>query len=75
MDLQKFTSTIAEYFVQLKSMKLANNSSEILIPGEIEYRKELQSKENGIVLDDKAVNVINELLNQYGIKRHLESVE
>jgi LDH2 family malate/lactate/ureidoglycolate dehydrogenase len=75
MDLQKFTSTIAEYFVQLKSMKLANNSSEILIPGEIEYRKELQSKENGIVLDDKAVNDINELLNQYGIKRHLESVE
>ncbi len=75
MELEKFSLTIDEYFFQLKSLKKASFTSEIYLPGEIEYKKELENKENGIPLDEKAVDVINGLLGQFGSKRHLGFVE
>jgi LDH2 family malate/lactate/ureidoglycolate dehydrogenase len=75
MELEKFASTIDEYIFRLKSLKKASFTSEIFLPGEIEYKKELESNKNGIPLDDKAVDTLNELLVQFGSKRHLEFVE
>jgi LDH2 family malate/lactate/ureidoglycolate dehydrogenase len=60
-----------EYFQSLKGMKKANFASEIFIPGEIEYRKEVASREKGIVLDDKAADVINQLLEKVGSGKRL----
>jgi LDH2 family malate/lactate/ureidoglycolate dehydrogenase len=74
VELNKFSSMIDEYFNQLKSMKTASFAKEIFLPGEIEYKKELNSRENGISLDDKTVETINELLGKFGSARHLEAV-
>jgi LDH2 family malate/lactate/ureidoglycolate dehydrogenase len=55
----------------LKSMKKANFASEIFIPGEIEYRREVASRANGIDLEDKAVGVLNQLLEKNGSSKRL----
>ncbi len=73
MKLDEFASEMEQYFNQIKSLKKANFASEIYIPGEIEYRKELENKKNGISLSEKAVDAINQLLVQLGSKRQLNS--
>jgi LDH2 family malate/lactate/ureidoglycolate dehydrogenase len=75
MELDEFTLTIDKYFSKLKKLKKADFTSEIFIPGEIEYKKELESKKNGILLENKAFDILNELLVQLGIKRRLEFTE
>jgi LDH2 family malate/lactate/ureidoglycolate dehydrogenase len=68
--LDQFSSTMEEYIRSLKGIKKANFASEIFMPGEIEYRREIASGETGIDLEDKAVDVINQLLEKNGsIKR------
>ena len=73
MELDVFASTMDEYFTQLKALKKANFTSEIYIPGEIEYKNELNNLKNGIPLEEKAVETINELLDQLGIKQQLSA--
>jgi LDH2 family malate/lactate/ureidoglycolate dehydrogenase len=75
MELDNFTLTIDKYITQLKNLKKADFTSEIFLPGEIEYKKELESKKNGILLENKAVDILNELLAQLGIRQCLESIE
>lgn len=75
MKLKEFASSMDQYFTQIKSLKKASFASEIFIPGEIEYRKELESKKNGVFLEDQAVDTLNKLLVQVGSKRQLEAVK
>jgi LDH2 family malate/lactate/ureidoglycolate dehydrogenase len=75
LELDKFALMLEDYFSQLKRMKTASFASEIFLPGEIEYKKELNSQENGIALEDKAVETINELLTKFGSSRHLDSIK
>ncbi len=72
MDLDAFASTIDAYFTQLKSLKKASFTSEIFIPGEIEYKNELNNNKNGIPLEEKAIETINELLIQLGLSQRLK---
>lgn len=72
MPLDQFASAINEYFSQLKSLKKASFASEIYIPGEIEYRREMESNENGILLEEKAVEIICELLDHFKLKQRLK---
>ncbi len=74
MDLDQFSSTMDEYIQSLKGMKKANFASEIFVPGEIEYKREMASREMGISLDDKAVDVLNQLLKKVGSSKRLESM-
>jgi LDH2 family malate/lactate/ureidoglycolate dehydrogenase len=74
MTLEEFANTMDEYIQSLKSMKKANFATEILIPGEIEYNRENVSMESGIKLDDKAVAILNQLLEKIGSKRRLEAI-
>ena len=71
MELDQFAQSMDEYLQTLKGMKKANFASEIFIPGEIEFRKEIASREKGIELDDKAVEVVNQLLEQVGSSQRL----
>jgi LDH2 family malate/lactate/ureidoglycolate dehydrogenase len=75
MELDKFALTMDEYFSQLKNLKKASFAAEIFLPGEIEHKKEIENIENGIPLDDKAIETLNDLLVQFGSKRHLGSVK
>jgi len=64
MELKNFKELMVNYFTTVKALKKADWVEEILIPGEIEYRKEQKSKENGIEVDDKLAITLNELLKK-----------
>lgn len=75
MKLEDFTAVIEQYFSRIKGMKKASFASEIYLPGEIEYKKEIDSEVGGIPIDEKAVETLNEMLDQFGSKRHLSPVK
>ena len=66
MALGKFKELMAEYSNSIKSLKKAEGFSEILMPGEIEYRKEQNSLKDGIELDPQLISALDELLVQAG---------
>ena len=66
MDLDDFASSMAEYISNLKNLKKARFASEIFLPGEIEFRRGLESQELGIQLSDDAVEKLNHLLEKFG---------
>lgn len=74
MPLSEFKDTMGEYIKSLKAMKKAKTASEIFLPGEIEHNREQASCETGITLDDKAVDVLNQLLEKIGSSQRLESI-
>jgi LDH2 family malate/lactate/ureidoglycolate dehydrogenase len=72
--LDAFASSMDEYIDKIKGLKKASFTSDIYLPGEIEYKKEMESKVKGISLDEKTVKAINEMLEQLGIQKHLDSI-
>jgi LDH2 family malate/lactate/ureidoglycolate dehydrogenase len=74
MPLDAFASSMDEYIDKIKGLKKASFTSDIYLPGEIEYKKEMESKVKGISLDEKTVKAINEMLEQLGIQKHLDSI-
>jgi LDH2 family malate/lactate/ureidoglycolate dehydrogenase len=75
IELDEFTLLIEKYLVRIKNLKKASFTSEIYIPGEIEFKKEIESKKKGIHLEQKAIVILNNLMAQLGVKRHLEYFE
>jgi len=73
LDLEEFSRVMDKYIKNFKQMRKANSVSEIYLPGEIEFRRELQSKEHGINLSDQSVEVINNLLIEVGSRLRLEA--
>jgi LDH2 family malate/lactate/ureidoglycolate dehydrogenase len=74
MGLQEFENSMAEYVKSLKGMKKAKQTTEIFLPGEIEHNREINSVTNGIKLDDKAVGVLDALLEKIGSSKRLTEV-
>lgn len=74
MTLKAFSTMMEEYIQSLKGMKKAKFSSEIFIPGEIEFRRELESRESGISLKEQAVDMINRLSEDLGSQLRLEAL-
>lgn len=66
---------MAEYFRQLKSTPMWDAEREILIPGEIEYRRECERRKNGIPVPIKTLEELAELKAQFGIKTSLEQIK
>lgn len=58
----------------MKDMNKASFASEIFLPGEIEYRRDLDSQKNGISLDEQAVEKLNNLLDKVGSERRLRPI-
>ncbi len=74
MKLDVFAASMEDYFVRVKSLKKASFASEIFMPGEIEYRKGLESQQQGIPLSEEAVEGLNQLLQQIGSKLQLAAI-
>lgn len=72
MGLPEFEASMTRYVQSLKGMKKAKQVTEIFLPGEIEHNREVNSLANGIKLDDKAVGVLNALLEKTGSNKRLE---
>jgi len=65
-DLFEFKKRMRDYFETVKSLKKAVGVEEIFIPGEIEFRREKESQERGIRIDDALASSINDLLAKLG---------
>ena len=66
MDTHEFEGQVRDYIADMKGMRLAEGSTGIFAPGEIEAGKWEKSSKNGIEMDDAAVATINELLKKAG---------
>jgi LDH2 family malate/lactate/ureidoglycolate dehydrogenase len=66
MDVESFKEMMENYFNMVKNLKKAEGVEEIFIPGEIEYRKEKKSLEEGVEISDKLAGSLNELLKKVG---------
>lgn len=72
MPVAQFEILIEEYIKSAKNVKLAPGFSEIVMPGEIELRKQQASEEQGIDLDVQTIKDLNSLLVKSGSKHQLE---
>ena len=75
ISLDEFQTIMDEYIHDLKSMKKAEFASEIFLPGEIEYNREQESLSEGISLDDKAVDILNDKLEKIGSDKRLKGIQ
>jgi len=58
MDPALFKTLLSEYVVNMKG----SESSELFMPGEIEQNSEIRSSEEGIEMDEMAIETLNTLL-------------
>jgi len=66
IKLELFYSKIDEYIRSIKNLKKVKNTSEIYLPGEIEFIREQKSHEEGIDLDSKVMEKLNDILEELG---------
>jgi uncharacterized oxidoreductase len=66
-DLGTFKKEVAEFAAYLKSTPPAEGFTEVLYPGEIEYRREQERLKNGVDVDDKTWKAMNELATKFGM--------
>ena len=66
IELELFYSKIDEYIRSIKNLKKVKNTSEIYLPGEIEFIREQKSHEEGIDLDSKVMKNLNDILEELG---------
>jgi LDH2 family malate/lactate/ureidoglycolate dehydrogenase len=75
LPLDEFKASMQAYILEMKAMKKASFASEIFLPGEIEYQRDLDSQKHGISLDDQAVKNLNNLLEKIGSDKRLSPLE
>jgi LDH2 family malate/lactate/ureidoglycolate dehydrogenase len=61
MPIQEFKSRMNDFICQIKSAKLRPDFDEILVPGEIDYRREMSYRADGAKLDVKIFDELAEL--------------
>ena len=66
-DLATFKNEVTEFAQYLKATPLAQGSTEVFYPGEVEYRKEQDRRKNGIPVEDATWNRLKDLAGSYGI--------
>lgn len=62
----EFYAKLKDYINSIKMMKKVKSSSEIFMPGEIEFNNEEKSLERGVELDLKVIEGLNEILTKMG---------
>jgi len=65
--LEDFKQEMTEFAEFVKTSPPAAGFSEVYYPGEIEYRTELQRRENGIFIEDETWRQISELMQEVGV--------
>ncbi len=68
MPIDYFKERMDQYINEIKAEPKAPGVEEIFIPGEIEARRTIERKENGIVLPRKVAEELDEIGKRYGIK-------
>ena len=66
-DLNTFKQEVTEFAQYLKATPLAQGSTEVFYPGEVEFRKEQDRRKNGIPVEDATWNVLKKLAAEYGL--------
>ena len=66
-DLGIFKREVAEFAAYLKSTPPAEGFSEVLYPGEIEWRREQERSKSGVDVDDKTWQAMQELAGRFGV--------
>jgi len=75
MPVDQFRNLVGEYSKDLKSCRLREGFKEILLPGEIELRKEQESREGGIEMPEEVIDGLNSLMRKAGIGFLLRSMD
>lgn len=65
--LEDFKQEMTEFAEFVKTSPPAAGFSEVYYPGEIEYRTELQRRENGIFIEDETWRQISDLMDEVGV--------
>lgn len=66
---------MSQFKANLKETPMWQEGAEMLMPGEIEYRKETERKENGIPVPVTTLNELKGLASEYEIKAPLHTLE
>ena len=64
---EDFKQEMTEFAEFVKTSPPASGFNEVLYPGEIEYRTELQRRENGIFIEEETWRQISELMQEVGV--------
>ena len=67
MPVDEFKSRMDDFIAEIKSSKLRPGFDEILVPGEIDHRRELGYRLDGAKLDGKVFDELVELAQTLGI--------
>ena len=65
--MEKFKRDIAEFVDYLKATPPAAGFTEVLYPGELEYRTAQQRRRDGIYIEDETWSQITALKKEYGV--------
>ena len=72
-DLATFKQEIADFAAYLKSTPPSQGFTEVLYPGEIEWRREQERSKNGIEVDDKTWKAMLALAEKFGVSQQLQT--
>lgn len=75
MPLPEFRVRMGEYASAIKNSRTAEGVKEILLPGELEYRKFAESGSNGAQVSDAVMEELRELAVARGLLKEGESIE
>jgi uncharacterized oxidoreductase len=64
--LKQFKAEVADFARYLKATPPAQGYTEVMYPGEVEYRREQERRKNGIEVDTKTWKAFADLAAKYG---------
>lgn len=71
MDKNQFKEKMTDFYNQIKASPMWDESAEMLMPGELEYRTDAKRREEGITLPPDLMKELNELAAELGIEQRL----
>lgn len=71
IDREQMKQRMGEYFRRIKETPMWEEGAEMLLPGELEYRKEKERRENGIPVPVKTYEELLELKKTWGLQAEL----
>jgi LDH2 family malate/lactate/ureidoglycolate dehydrogenase len=72
MDKKEFTQRLEDLTKMVKESPLAEGFSEILLPGEIEHRRNVKAEDEGLELKDSTLQLLKGLVSKYNIENGAE---
>lgn len=67
MPINAFNERMDDMIKSIRNSEKAEGVSRIYMPGEIEYEKSIETRKNGIAVNEKVVKELNELAKNFGV--------